>query len=471
MTIIKKSLFRTGFVFLLCGTLLFSGCKKSDSNSQSAANETAKSLSEIVTAMKDSQTDLTNTEMIEQSSSDFADFYENRYGQTYTDGSFEAAIAYSTEASADELSVFHLLSGSDSTTNRSADDFANTLKTYLNDRCVSFNGYAPLEVAKLQNGLVLINGDYVAVIVCNDTAAAKEAFDSSFTNSETKSAESDETSKDSSIAIIGGSDGPTSIFIAGKETNDSDANDSDHTDPVNGSGASDITAAPDGSENTDSNGSDSSSGSGSSTIAADAFEPGDDLKAIATTMYDNSNIVAAYRAGDASTLTDEKQKAIYEKCVDVIAKNITEGMTDIEKETAIHDFMITWADYDEEALKNEKFPSKDANNPYGFLIKQYGICSGYTSTFQLFMDLLDIPCLSIAGSSIFSGSGHAEDHAWNIVQIDGSWYYVDVTWDDPNGAGSDYIGTTFLNCPTATMQMTGHDWNKELYPLVKNYYN
>ena len=41
------------------------------------------------------------------------------------------------------------------------------------------------------------------------------------------------------------------------------------------------------------------------------------------------------------------------------------------------------------------------------------------------MDLLGIPCVRISGTA--NGGGHA----WNAVKLDGEWYQVDVTWDDP----------------------------------------
>lgn len=43
-----------------------------------------------------------------------------------------------------------------------------------------------------------------------------------------------------------------------------------------------------------------------------------------------------------------------------------------------------------------------------------------------FMDMLEIPC-----KTIYATDFEGDDHSWNIVQIGGSWYYVDVCWDDP----------------------------------------
>ena len=46
------------------------------------------------------------------------------------------------------------------------------------------------------------------------------------------------------------------------------------------------------------------------------------------------------------------------------------------------------------------------------------------------MDELNIPCLIACGIGINS-SGETESHAWNYVMLDGKWYAIDVTWDDP----------------------------------------
>ena len=46
------------------------------------------------------------------------------------------------------------------------------------------------------------------------------------------------------------------------------------------------------------------------------------------------------------------------------------------------------------------------------------------------MDVLDIPCTIAIGRGTNS-EGRSENHAWNYVQLDGNWYAVDCTWDDP----------------------------------------
>ncbi len=64
------------------------------------------------------------------------------------------------------------------------------------------------------------------------------------------------------------------------------------------------------------------------------------------------------------------------------------------------------------------------------------VCEGYSKAFKLVCDELGIPCLLIVGT------GNGEDHMWNQVLLDGQWYAVDVTYDDPtvNGVGSNVSG-------------------------------
>ena len=70
------------------------------------------------------------------------------------------------------------------------------------------------------------------------------------------------------------------------------------------------------------------------------------------------------------------------------------------------------------------------------------VCEGYARAFKLICDKLEIPCLFVVGN--FRG----ENHAWNMVRLDGSWYAVDVTLDDPVVQG--------VNSPVSGMEH--HDY-------------
>ena len=64
------------------------------------------------------------------------------------------------------------------------------------------------------------------------------------------------------------------------------------------------------------------------------------------------------------------------------------------------------------------------------LVTHEGVCEGYVRSFQYAMNKLGIPCVPIHGMQT---SGEPEAHMWCAVQLDGAWYVVDPTWDDPVG--------------------------------------
>lgn len=142
-------------------------------------------------------------------------------------------------------------------------------------------------------------------------------------------------------------------------------------------------------------------------------------------MYDVSPIIEAYHSGDTSALS-QLDLDIYNKACSVLDEIIADGMDDYEKELAVHDWLIYNCTYDSGSLSAIPNPSENCDNPYGALINGQAICKGYTTTFRMFMGMLSIPCGTVHSADI-----DGDEHAWNTVKLDGSWYYVDCTWDDP----------------------------------------
>ncbi|MDP2814328.1 MAG: transglutaminase domain-containing protein [Erysipelotrichaceae bacterium] len=109
----------------------------------------------------------------------------------------------------------------------------------------------------------------------------------------------------------------------------------------------------------------------------------------------------------------------------VINSLIDDSMSDTEKIEVIHDYLVKTIVYDESVLQLDlsKYIDHPSFTAYGALNLKIAVCSGYARAFLQIMRLLDIKTGIVSAQSI--------QHAWNIVEIDGEWLYLDATWNDP----------------------------------------
>lgn len=89
---------------------------------------------------------------------------------------------------------------------------------------------------------------------------------------------------------------------------------------------------------------------------------------------------------------------------------------------AFHDMIIRSADYlyDSDGKPSTK---TSAHNVIGVMLEGAGVCESYTKTFQLLLNYCGIDNIFVSGKT-------NEAHAWNLVNVDGDWYWYDLTWDD-----------------------------------------
>jgi len=150
-----------------------------------------------------------------------------------------------------------------------------------------------------------------------------------------------------------------------------------------------------------------------------------------------------------------KYKALTIKADAIIDSIISEKMSDYEKEKAIHDYIVEMTRYDE---KNQ-WPV-ESHTAYGTLINGVAVCDGYAEAFDLLLKRVGIK------SELIYGSLDGELHAWNLVEINGKDYFVDVTANDPINNENNYMKYTFFNVPFSFMTK-GHTFEKD-YPFVNS---
>lgn len=169
-------------------------------------------------------------------------------------------------------------------------------------------------------------------------------------------------------------------------------------------------------------------------------------------IYDDSAVINAYKTGDTSKLTDEKDIFIYESLNAAVKEIIKEDMSDYEKEKAVYDYIFNNSHYDEGNLSAIDLDEGESwsHTPYGFFKNGETICVGNATTFKLFMDALDIDCKIIHCTE-------DGEHAWNAVKIDGDWYHVDLTFD----SGVSEPNYDSFNVNDEIKEQDGYDWSDQ----------
>lgn len=159
----------------------------------------------------------------------------------------------------------------------------------------------------------------------------------------------------------------------------------------------------------------------------------------------------------------EMINAVEEKSLEIIKKEIKPGMTDLEKEKALHDYIVLNTRYDYENYQNNDIP-KESYTTYGVLINGVGVCQGYASAMSKLLNMVGIENQFIIGTG--QGSRGTEAHGWNKVKIEGQWYHLDTTWNDPVPDRPDGISYKYFNL-TDEQMAKDHTWSETEQGLFK----
>ena len=124
------------------------------------------------------------------------------------------------------------------------------------------------------------------------------------------------------------------------------------------------------------------------------------------------------------------------------------GMSEFDKVKAIHDYIVVNVDYPAHIDMN----NRSLFTAEGALVNKLAVCQGYAEAFSLLCHKAGIQTEMVYG--IADNGQSRESHAWNIVRIDGVWYQIDATWDDPitqNTAGGANLRYSYFLIPDSVM--------------------
>ena len=158
---------------------------------------------------------------------------------------------------------------------------------------------------------------------------------------------------------------------------------------------------------------------------------------VSISYYPGTKIADAYINNDYIDLNEDERQT-FEIALDYVRNYVNPEPDPVKKERLIHDFICASTTYTN--------PSSNENIPrhctaVGLLLDGKANCQGYTDCFYMMG--------TMAGLNVDKQSGSAEGnlHVWNIIELDGKWYSLDITYDDTTffADGSGYPAYIYFN--------------------------
>ena len=134
------------------------------------------------------------------------------------------------------------------------------------------------------------------------------------------------------------------------------------------------------------------------------------------TVYDS--YTEFYPGYTCTAQVREQRQAEIDAAAEECISGTDAGASEYERIKYVFEYIVNTVDYDENAPDNQ--------NIYSALVGESSVCAGYSRTAQYLLGKLGIEAIYVVGSVEGQGA-----HAWNIVNCDGKYYQMDVTFADP----------------------------------------
>nr|WP_106782212.1 transglutaminase domain-containing protein [Lysinibacillus timonensis] len=149
-----------------------------------------------------------------------------------------------------------------------------------------------------------------------------------------------------------------------------------------------------------------------------------------------------------------QEKIVNEKVAQILSTVNPQSMTDFEKVKFVNDYIV----------RNTAYSTETELSPHSacaVLQEGKGVCQGYALLALKMLQGLGVESKYVVGE-VYTGG-----HAWNLVKVDGEWYHLDTTWNDPVPDRDNAVGYQYFLINDAQMKLD-HTWIHSNYPEAKS---
>lgn len=150
--------------------------------------------------------------------------------------------------------------------------------------------------------------------------------------------------------------------------------------------------------------------------------------------------------------TPEQTKYVFDTVHSLVKDQVFINASDYDKALWAYNYVVNHVTY--YFIDDDNYTEFSA---YGALHDGLAVCQGYALLYYTLATELGLTCRIVSGEA--DNGREKANHAWNVLKLEGKWYYVDTTWGDGSG------NIKYFLAPKK--ELTSHT----LDPIYENYFD
>lgn len=166
-------------------------------------------------------------------------------------------------------------------------------------------------------------------------------------------------------------------------------------------------------------------------------------------IYSNGGRVLGIEFLPKYTMTEAQKEELQVQIDETVIEwleDLDRNASDYEKSKYVFETIAQRVTYDVNSTNNQ--------NILSVFLQHSTVCQGYANAVAYLLEQVGIPC------TIVSGTAGNQLHAWNLVLLDGAYYFMDATWGDGRFQGNvatnktEMINYGYLNMTSSEISAT-----------------